>query len=40
MDLVEEGTVGLAGIEQAADAVVSEVGEPERGSLDFLGQGC
>ena len=31
---VEEGPVGLACVEQDSDAVVVEVGEPERGAFD------
>ncbi len=30
---VEEGPVGFPGVEQDSDAVVGEVGEPERGAL-------
>ena len=31
---VEQGPVGVAGVEQGADSVVGEVGEPEGGSFD------
>ena len=33
---VEQCPVGFAGVEQGSDAVVGEVGEPERGSFDAL----
>ena len=33
---VEQRPVGLSGVEQGADAVVVEVGEPERGAFDAL----
>ena len=41
-EAVEEGPAGFAGIEQGSDAVVVEVGDPERGALDELGEvvGC
>ena len=41
-DVVEQGPVGFAGIEQDSGAVVVEVGDPERGALDELGEvvGC
>ncbi len=38
VDRVEECPVGFAGIAHAADAVVFEVGEPERDSFDAFGQ--
>lgn len=31
---MEQRPVGFAGIEQGSDAVVGEVGEPERGAFD------
>ena len=42
LDGGEEIRVGLAGVEQAADSVASEVHEPERerDSLDALGEGA
>ena len=41
-EVVEQGPVGFAGIEQDSCAVVVEVGVPERGALDQLGEvvGC
>ena len=41
-EVVEEGPVGFAGVEQDSDAVVVEVGDPERDPFDELGEvvGC